>query len=147
MKYIIIPTYNEKENIEKLIKAIFDLKILDLRVLIVDDNSPDKTGDIVDNLKKDYPVEIIKRSGKLGLGSAYVEGFKYAINRGANIVMEMDADFSHDPNDIPRLIREIEDGFDMSIGSRKIKGGGVVGWNFKRKFMSDMAMSASRQGM
>jgi len=144
MKYIIIPTYNEKENIENLVRAIFSLNVPDLKVLIVDDNSPDGTSDIVERLKAIYPVELMKRAGKLGLGSAYIQGFKYAISKGAKIVMEMDADFSHNPNDVPRLLKEVEDGFDMSIGSRKIKGGGVVGWNFKRKFMSDMAMMASR---
>lgn len=145
MIYIIIPTYNEKENIENLIRAITALNILDLNILIVDDNSPDKTAEIVENMTNNYPVQILKRPGKLGLGSAYIQGFRYAINQGAKIVMEMDADFSHDPKDVPSLIKEVcENNYDVSIGSRKINGGGVVGWNFRRKFMSDMAMSFSR---
>ena len=145
MIYIVIPTYNEKENISNLIQAITSLDIVDLKMLIVDDNSPDKTADIVEAMKNNYPIELLKRPGKLGLGSAYIDGFKYAIKHGATMVMEMDADFSHNPKDVPRLIEEVKVGvYDASIGSRKIKGGGVVGWNFKRRFMSNMAMAFSR---
>ncbi|MBU4360805.1 polyprenol monophosphomannose synthase [Patescibacteria group bacterium] len=144
MIYIIIPTYNEKENIEKLIKAIFDLQIPDLKVLIVDDNSPDGTGQIAENLKANYPVEVLHRSGKLGLGSAYRAGFKFALEKNAEYIFEMDADFSHDPKDISSMLEKAQDGADLVIGSRKVKGGKIIGWNWWRHFCSDGAMFASR---
>lgn len=140
---IIVPTYNESGNIERLIKEIFSLKIENLEIIIVDDNSPDGTSSIVESLKNNFPIHLIKRQGKLGLGSAYITGFKKALEFEADCVFEMDADFSHDPNDIPRLLEKMSN-FDLSIGSRKIKGGGVLGWNWRRKMMSNGAMWFSR---
>ncbi len=144
MIYIIIPTYNEKENIEKLIKIIFDLKIQDLKILIVDDNSPDGTGKIVENLKNKYSIEVIHRTAKLGLGSAYRLGFKFALEKNADFIFEMDADFSHNPADIPKMLDEAKNNADLVIGSRKIKGGKIIGWNWWRHFCSDGAMLTSR---
>lgn len=140
---IVIPTYNEAGNIGKLLKAIFAENISDLEVLVVDDNSPDGTAEKVTQLTSVYPVHLEKRSGKLGLGSAYIHGFKKALSLGADYIFEMDADFSHDPDDIPRLLQVMEIA-DLAIGSRKILGGKVVGWGMLRKFMSNGAMWFSR---
>ncbi|MCD4704681.1 polyprenol monophosphomannose synthase [bacterium] len=144
MIYIVIPTYNERENIENLIKKIFKQNIEDLKILVVDDNSPDKTYEIIEEMKKFYPVEIIVRKKKLGLGSAYIKGFKYALSQGAEMIMEMDADFSHHPYKVPELIQAVKDGYDASLGSRWVKGGGVIGWNMRRKFSSKAAMYFSQ---
>jgi dolichol-phosphate mannosyltransferase len=143
MVYVVIPTYNERKNITALIKKICKLHIEDLRILVVDDNSPDGTAEAVEELKKDC-VEIIKRPRKMGLGSAYVDGFKYALSKGANMIIEMDADFSHQPYKIPELITCVNSGNDMCLGSRRIKGGTVIGWNIVRKIMSGLAMEFSR---
>lgn len=143
MVYVVIPTYNERSNITALIKKICKLHIEDLRILVVDDNSPDGTAEAVEELKKDC-VEIIKRPGKMGLGSAYVDGFKYALSKGANMIVEMDADFSHQPYKIPELITCVNSGNDMCLGSRRIKGGTIIGWNIIRKIMSGLAMEFSR---
>lgn len=141
---IVIPTYNEKENIAKLINEIFVLNIPELEILIVDDNSPDRTADIVTGLQtSDFRLHLLKREGKLGLGSAYLAGFKKALELGADYIFEMDADFSHDPNDIPRLLESAKEN-DLVIGSRKIPGGKVIGWNWHRTFMSNGAMWLSR---
>jgi len=137
---IVIPTYNEKDNITKLINQILALEIPNLDIIVVDDNSPDGTADIVAQL----PVRLIKRPSKLGLGSAYIMGFKQALNLGANYILEMDADFSHDPNDIPRLLSAAQTA-DLVIGSRKINGGQIIGWGPIRKFMSHGAMWLSRR--
>ncbi|MFH1900153.1 MAG: polyprenol monophosphomannose synthase [Patescibacteria group bacterium] len=157
-KFIIIPTYNEKENIGRLIKEIFDLNISDLNIIVVDDNSPDGTGEIVNGLvkkynnagaycntpKKNVPIQAIHRKEKSGLGSAYVAGFKKALANKADLIFEMDADFSHDPKDIPRFIDEINRGYDIVIGSRRIEGGSVKGWSFRRDFQSKCAMAFAR---
>jgi dolichol-phosphate mannosyltransferase len=141
---VIIPTYNEKENIQRLIKTIFDLQISDLEIIIVDDNSPDGTAKIVEKLTTGNPLLLlIKRPGKLGLGSAYLDGFRKAISMGAEYIFEMDADLSHDPLDIPRMLEAIKTA-DMVIGSRKISGGKIIGWGWTRKFMSNGAMWFSR---
>ena len=140
---LVIPTYNEKENIEKLITKIFALNISELEILVVYDNSPDGTADIVEQLSEKYPLHLLKREGKLGLGSAYIAGFKKALSLGADYIFEMDADFSHDPDDIPRMLESAQDA-DLVIGSRKIKGGKVIGWGWTRKFMSNGAMMFSR---
>ncbi len=144
--FVVIPTYNEKENIVELINDIFLLAIEDLNIIVVDDNSPDKTAEAVVQLQAVYPgkLYLIKRYNKLGIGSAYIAGFKKALSLDAKLIMEMDADFSHDPKDIPRLIEACESGFDLAIGSRKITDGKIVGWNFKRKLMSNGAMFISR---
>ena len=141
---IIIPTFNEVRNIELLIREIFALPVKDLGVIVVDDNSPDGTAFLVEKLKQEFKnLYLIKRNGKFGLGSAYVAGFKKALFIGAEYIFEMDADFSHNPQDIPRLL-ELAGEADLVIGSRKIKGGSVVGWNFRRKLMSGGAILISR---
>src|SRR3989344_6938071 len=143
--FVNIATYNEKENIERLITEIFALKIDNLSVLIIDDNSPDGTAQIVEQLKNRYDyLRLIKRSGKLGYGSAQIAGFKEALANGAEIIITMDADFSHDPKVIPNLISAIENGSEVVIGSRKIPGGRIVGWNWWRHFASTGAMLTSQ---
>lgn len=140
---IVIPTYNERENIMRLIPALFDLKIPDLEVVIVDDNSPDETADVAMNFREKYPVYVIKRQRKLGIGTAYVDGFKKALILGADIIFEMDADFSHNPADVPRLIAAL-DTADLAIGSRRITGGKIIGWGPRRHSTSFIAMIISR---
>jgi len=140
---IIIPTYNEKENITEIISALFDLKIPELIILVVDDNSPDGTASIVEKLSNQYPVTLIKRKAKMGIGSAYITGFKKALSLNAEYIFEMDADFSHKPQDVPRMLEAIQSA-DLVIGSRKIKHGHIIGWNLRRKFMSNGAMWFSR---
>lgn len=141
---IIIPTYCEQKNIRPLIERIFLLNIPDLTVIFVDDNSPDNTAEEIKNLAKFHPIELIQRPEKLGLGTAYLKGFQRAMERGAELIMEMDADMSHAPEDIPRLIGATTSGADVAIGSRKIPGGKIMGWNFWRHLMSDGAMCAAR---
>jgi len=141
---IVIPTYNEKDNVRELVERIFAQSVSGLEILFVDDNSPDGTAGIIKELQKNYPIHLLERTGKLGLGSAYIAGFKKALALGADLVFEMDADFSHNPTDIPRLIAACESGADLAIGSRKVSGGGVVGWGWKRKFMSNGAMWFAR---
>ncbi len=135
---VIIPTYNEKENVAQIIEAVLGLPH-DFHVLIVDDNSPDGTGDIVHEIqeKKGDKVHLLSRAGKEGLGKAYIAGFKWAIQRDYAYIYEMDADFSHDPNSLLDLYRACkEGGADMSVGSRYIKGGGVVNWDWYRLALS-----------
>jgi len=135
---IVIPTYNERDNIDRLVKEILALGF-DIHVLIVDDNSPDGTGDIADKLvKKHKEVHVIHRQGKMGLGSAYIEGFKYAINVGAEKIMEMDADFSHNPERLPLFLEKSED-YDLVIGSRYLNGVSVVNWPIRRLMLSYFA--------
>ena len=144
MVSIILPTYNESQNLEQLIKAIFDLGISDLKVIIVDDNSPDGTGRMADKLSRQYPVQVIHRESKQGLGSAYIAGFKLALQQNADLIFEMDADFSHDPKNLPRFIEAINQGTDVVIGSRRVENGKIIGWNSWRHFTSWSAMSFSR---
>jgi dolichol-phosphate mannosyltransferase len=134
---VIIPTYREKENIEAIIKAISSLDI-PFDILIIDDNSPDGTAGIVKSLQPSLPnLHLIERPGKLGLGTAYIEGFKWALERDYNYIYEMDADFSHDPRDLVRLYKAcIDDGADLAIGSRYISGVNVVNWPLDRIIMS-----------
>ena len=136
---LIIPTYNEVLNIEKLIRALKFLKI-NLKIVVVDDASPDGTGKIVSKIPG---VVLISRKGKLGLGSAYKEGFKYAFAHGYDVVATMDADFSHDPKFLPKMIAGIMD-HDMVIGSRYVKGGNIIGFNYWRKLISGTAQFAAR---
>jgi dolichol-phosphate mannosyltransferase len=137
--FIIIPTYNEKENIERLIKEIFDLKINKLSILVIDDNSPDGTADIIERLMEDYQsLFLIKRPVKLGLGSAYRDGFVFALNHGADFIFEMDADLSHQPKYIPTIFAELLNN-DLVIGSRYVKGGGVENWPWWRQALSRIA--------
>jgi dolichol-phosphate mannosyltransferase len=137
---VIIPTYNEKENIEKMIHAIFSLPFA-YHILIVDDGSPDGTASLVKNLLKGFPERlfIVERSGKQGLGTAYIKGFKWGIERGYDYVFEMDADFSHNPADLPILHKACLDGADMAIGSRYKSGVNVVNWPMGRVLMSYFA--------
>jgi len=137
---VIIPTYKERENIEALIKSISSLNI-GFDILIIDDNSPDGTAEIVKNLQKSFPnLYLIERSGKLGLGTAYLAGFKWALDKGYNLVYEMDADFSHDPHDLVKLYNACSmDGIDLAIGSRYISGVNVVNWPMTRVLLSYIA--------
>jgi len=143
-KFIILPTYNEAENLPKLVKTIFDLQIPDLHIIVVDDNSPDGTGQIADRLAKEFPLIVIHRQGKQGLGSACITGFKKALEFGADIVCQMDADFSHDPHDLPRLLERIDRDYDFVIGSRRVIGGNIKGWSRYRNIQSILAMSFAR---
>jgi len=137
---VIIPTYKEKENIEALIKSISELAV-SFDILIIDDNSPDGTAKIVKKLQTNYSnLYIIERPGKLGLGTAYITGFKWALERGYSYIYEMDADFSHDPHDLIRLYQAChENGADLAIGSRYISGVNVVNWPLTRVLMSYVA--------
>lgn len=137
---VIIPTYKEKENIGDLIKAISSLPV-PFDILIIDDNSPDGTGEIVKNLQPLFAnLHLIERPGKLGLGTAYITGFQWALEKGYDLIYEMDADFSHDPNDLVRLYKACtEDGADLAIGSRYISGVNVVNWPLSRVMMSYFA--------
>lgn len=138
---VIIPTYNEIENIEAIIRKVFSLPEA-FHVLIVDDGSPDGTGAKVKELQNDFAgkLHIQERSGKLGLGTAYIHGFKWALSEGYQIIYEMDADFSHNPDDLVRLFRSVKnDGYDVAIGSRYIKGVNVVNWPIGRVLMSYFA--------
>jgi dolichol-phosphate mannosyltransferase len=137
---VIIPTYRERENIEAIIKAISSLPV-PFDILIIDDNSPDGTAAIVKEMQPSYPnLNIIERAGKLGLGTAYITGFKWALERDYNYIFEMDADFSHDPRDLVRLYKACEEeGADLAIGSRYISGVNVVNWPLSRVLMSYIA--------
>jgi dolichol-phosphate mannosyltransferase len=143
---VIIPTFNEKENIERMIRKIFSLsKTYD--ILIIDDGSPDKTAEIVKNMKKsefNKNLNLIERSGKLGLGTAYICGFKWALEKGYNYIFEMDADFSHNPADLIRLHDACLNGADMAIGSRYKSGVNVVDWPVGRVLMSYFASAYVR---
>ena len=138
---IIIPTYNEEENIENMIRALMEFEH-GFDVLVVDDGSPDGTAAIVKAMMEVFPgrVHIIERSGKLGLGTAYIAGFKWALLHGYEYIFEMDADFSHNPNDVPLLYSACaNDGYDLSIGSRYVSGVNVVNWPMGRVLMSYFA--------
>jgi dolichol-phosphate mannosyltransferase len=137
---VIIPTYNEKENIERILRKVFSLE-KDFHVLIVDDGSPDGTADIVKSLQKEYDgLHIEERTGKLGLGTAYIHGFKWALERNYGFIYEMDADFSHNPDDLTRLYKACtEDGGDVAIGSRYVRGVNIVNWPMSRLLMSYFA--------
>lgn len=138
---VIIPTYNEKENIEKMITYIFSLSI-PFELLIIDDHSPDGTADIIKKIQKEFPekLHLIEREGKLGLGTAYITGFNWAIDHKYDYIFEMDADFSHNPDDLIRLYKACaEDGADLAIGSRYISGVNVVNWPMGRVLMSYFA--------
>ncbi len=136
MRYlVIIPTYNEKENIQKLIPELL-AKYNDIDILVVDDNSPDGTGKLVEEMSVgNSRIKLIQRSGKLGLGTAYVEGFKYMISNGYEAVVQMDADFSHDPAEISNFLENIKTA-DLVIGSRYIKGVNVINWPMRRLLLS-----------
>jgi len=137
---VIVPTYNEKENIERLLDKVFSLEH-DFHVLIIDDGSPDGTADIVKRIQKEYPERLFieERAGKQGLGTAYIHGFKWAIAHHYDFVFEMDADFSHNPEDLLHLRDACVQGADVAVGSRYIKGVNVVNWPMSRVLMSYFA--------
>ncbi len=135
---VCLPTYNERENLEPMVRALGEqLDIERDKVLVVDDNSPDGTGRAADALADELPwVEVLHRPGKAGLGPAYIAGFRRALAAGAELVLEIDCDFSHDPKDVPRLIASCEAGADLTLGSRWVKGGGTVNWGPGRTLVS-----------
>ncbi len=137
-RLVIIPTYNERENIEKIIRAVMDLEI-DFHVLIVDDGSPDGTAGIVKELQNTFPGRLFlaERQSKQGLGTAYIHGFKWALESTYAYIFEMDADFSHNPHDLPRLYEACkQEGVGVAVGSRYVRGGKVVNWPLNRMVMS-----------
>jgi dolichol-phosphate mannosyltransferase len=140
LNVVIIPTYKEKENIEALIRSISSLAV-PFDILIIDDNSPDSTAAIIKNIQPSFPnVHLIERTSKLGLGTAYILGFKWATEKGYDLIYEMDADFSHDPNDLIKLYNACTiQGADVAIGSRYISGVNVVNWPLTRVLMSYFA--------
>lgn len=142
---VIIPTYNEKENIENIINAVFALPVM-FDVLIIDDNSPDGTAAIVERMQKQWDgrLHLLKRSGKLGLGTAYIMGFKWCLNAGYEFIIEMDADFSHPPKKLLELRQACLDGTDVAIGSRYVSGVNVVNWPMRRVIMSYYASAYVR---
>ncbi len=141
---VIIPTFNEKQNIDAMIRALFDLNQPGLEILVVDDNSPDATGDLVAGLCDQEPrLHLLRRERKMGLGTAYVAGFRYALQRDYEYVLEMDADFSHDPKDVPRLL-QAAGSFDVVIGSRYVNGVNVVNWPLSRLLLSYFASKYTR---
>jgi len=136
---IVLPTYNERKNVKQLIPQIFQVfkeNKVDGNIIVVDDNSPDGTADVVKKLQKRYHIILIERLKKMGLGTAYIAGFKKALENGSDVIFEMDADLSHNPREIPNFIKKINDGFDVVIGSRRIEGGKVIGWGWYRKLIS-----------
>ena len=136
---VVIPTYNEKENISKLVRDILSLDH-GFHVLIIDDNSPDGTGQVIDDLADEFSeVHVCHRPKKMGLGSAYLVGFGIALEAMFDYIIEMDADFSHDPKSLPRFLEKFNEGYDVIIGSRYIKGGGVSNWSGERKALSKYA--------
>jgi dolichol-phosphate mannosyltransferase len=137
---VIIPTYNEKENVEKMIRKVFSLPF-EFHLLIIDDGSPDGTANIVKSLISEFPGKLFleQRTGKLGLGTAYIHGFKWALNRDYEFIFEMDCDFSHNPEDLIRLRQACVDGGDVAIGSRYTRGGKIENWPMGRVMMSYFA--------
>ena len=145
-KLVVIPTYNEKENIAAITEVVFNLN-LGYHILVVDDSSPDGTGDIVRSLQQKYPGQLFleERKGKLGLGTAYIHGFKWGIARNYRFIFEMDADFSHSPADLPRLYHACKyEGADLAVGSRYVKNGGVINWPKNRIALSKGASLYTR---
>jgi len=144
-KIVLIPTYNEKENIAAIINAVLAFET-NYHILVIDDGSPDGTADIVRSIMIDYPqrVFIECRSGKLGLGTAYIHGFKWALSHNYDYIIEMDADFSHDPKDLDRLCAAIDAGADVAVGSRYVKGGSTENWPLDRKIYSQGGSAYTR---
>jgi dolichol-phosphate mannosyltransferase len=133
---VCLPTYNERENLEAMVSALGDVLPEDGRILVIDDNSPDGTGEIADRLASEREdVDVLHRARKQGLGPAYLAGFTWALGAGADLVLEMDCDFSHDPADVPRLLAAAE-GADLVLGSRYVPGGGTRNWNLLRRLIS-----------
>lgn len=141
--FVVVPTYNERDNIERLLADIL-IQDRGIEALVVDDNSPDGTGEIVGRLARgNSRLHVVHRSGKLGLGSAYREGFRFALDKGAEYIIEMDADFSHDPAIIPIFLEKIKN-YDLVIGSRYLNGVSVVNWPLRRLMLSCFANSYTR---
>jgi dolichol-phosphate mannosyltransferase len=135
--FVCLPTYNESENLEPMLRALADVLGPDDRVLVVDDSSPDGTGEIADRLAAELAfVDVLHREQKEGLGRAYLDGFAVALAAGAELVLEMDCDFSHDPRDVARLIAATEEGADLALGSRYVAGGGIRNWGVVRRLIS-----------
>ena len=134
---VIVPTYNERENLPILVERIFSLGIPDLRMMVVDDNSPDGSGEIAEELSKKYPLTVIHRKEKAGIGTAYVQAFKEVLSAKPSYIIQMDADLSHDPAVIPELLKLAET-HDVALGSRYVPGGKIVNWDPARKFVSRM---------
>jgi len=133
---VCLPTYEERENLEPMLRALARVLGPDDRVLVIDDNSPDGTGELADRLARELPfVDVLHRERKEGLGRAYIAGFRVALERGAQLVLEMDCDFSHDPSDVPRLIEAAADA-DLVLGSRYVPGGGIGNWGAIRRALS-----------
>ena len=131
---VCLPTYNERENLEPMVRALAEH---DVNVLVIDDNSPDGTGQIADRLAAELPwVEVFHRPRKEGIGRAYVDGFRHVLAGDAELVLEMDCDFSHDPADVPRLIETVESGADLALGSRYVEGGHTTDWGLVRRLIS-----------
>jgi len=142
--WVVLPTYNEAENLERIVGAVLERLPASGRVLVVDDSSPDGTGRIADRLASaEDSVDVLHRPRKEGLGPAYLAGFRVALDDGADRIIEMDADFSHDPADLPRLIQATEEA-DLAIGSRYVSGGGVTDWGPMRRFISRGGSAYSR---
>jgi dolichol-phosphate mannosyltransferase len=143
---VVLPTYNEADNLERLVGELLALELPKLEILVVDDNSPDGTGEIADDLAEQYPgrVHVIHRTGKLGLGTAYIAGFQFALDRGADLIVQMDADFSHSPSYIPQFV-EATKGYDVVVGSRYVPGGGTdERWSLGRHLLSWWANAYAR---
>lgn len=142
--WVVVPTYNERANLTELVRRVF-AAVPEWHTLVVDDNSPDNTGALADELALFHPrLHVLHRTTKAGLGSAYRAGFVYALEHGADTVGEMDADLSHKPEDLPKLQGVLEAGADIAIGSRRVPGGAVQGWNWQRKLMSWGASTMTR---
>jgi dolichol-phosphate mannosyltransferase len=145
-KIVVIPTYNEKENISAILHSVFNLH-QQFHVIVIDDGSPDGTAQIVKDLQAKFPNQLFieERKGRLGLGTAYIRGFKWAIAKGYEFIFEMDADFSHNPNDLPRLYNACKNGgADVAVGSRYVKGGGLINWPWDRVALSKGASLYTR---
>lgn len=134
---VLIPTYNERENVSAMVDKVFSLPV-EFDILVIDDGSPDGTADIVRERQKDYPdrLHLLCRKGKLGLGTAYLAGFRWGLERDYDYIIEMDCDFSHNPDDLPRLVSAAEEGADVVVGSRYVQGVNVVNWPMSRLLMS-----------
>jgi dolichol-phosphate mannosyltransferase len=134
---VCLPTYNERENLERMVRALGEVLPEGGQVLVIDDDSPDGTGEIADRLAAELPwLEVLHRPAKQGLGRAYVDGFRHALAGDAELVLEMDCDFSHDPADVPRLIAAVDEGADLALGSRYVSGGGTANWGLVRQLIS-----------
>jgi dolichol-phosphate mannosyltransferase len=142
--WVVVPTYNEKENIESIVSSIVSIGLESVNILFVDDSSPDGTSEKVRSImQRESRVHLLVRPKKLGIGSAYKEGFRYALSKGCDFVVTMDADMQHPPEKIPELVAETEKG-DIAIGSRYVRGGGIVGWSWQRRAISKIANLCSR---